>query len=97
MIAVAGTVRDGVVVPDAPLDVADGTRADIHLREAGHIGLREDEWPDTPEGIESLIAAWNAEPAPGLTDEGQAELDRFRAEMRRFNTDAVRKQMGLPE
>jgi len=97
MSVIAGTVRNGVVVPSRALDVADGTPAEIHLAEREQLGMREEDWPDTPEGREALIAAWEAEPAPALTPEEEADLDRFRAEMRRFNIEAVREQMGLPE
>jgi hypothetical protein len=30
-----------------------------------------------------------------LTDEERAEMERYRAEHKRFNIEAVRKQMGL--
>ena len=59
--------------------------------------MREDEWPTTPEGIaEHLRRMQEFEPVE-LTPDEEASLAAWRAEMKRFNIEAVREQMGLPE
>lgn len=96
MSVIAGTVRNGVVVPNRALDVADGTPAEIHIAEVEPLGMREEDWPDTPEGREALIAAWEAHEPLIFTDEELTDLAAWRATMKAFNIEAVRKQMGLP-
>lgn len=96
MSVIAGTVRNGVVVPSRKLDVAEGTPAEIHIGEQ-QLGMREEDWPTTPEGREALIAAWESHEPIILTDEELADLAAWRATMKAFNIEAVRKQMGLPE
>jgi hypothetical protein len=59
--------------------------------------MREEDWPTTPEGIAALIERWKEHEPPILTPEEEADLAAWRAEMKRFNIEAVRKQMGLPE
>lgn len=97
MSVIAGTVRNGVVVPNRALDVADGTPAEIHIAEDAPLGMREEDWPDTPEGREALIAAWEAHEPLIFTDEELADIAAWRATMKAFNIEAVRKQWGLPE
>ncbi len=96
MSVIAGTVRNGVVVPHRALDVAEGTPAEIHIAEP-QLGMREEDWPDTPEGREALVAAWEAEPAPSLTQEELDANEAWRQVTKKFNIEAVRQQMGLPE
>lgn len=97
MSVIAGTVRNGVVVPSRALDVADGTPAEIHIAEEAPLGMREEDWPDTPEGREALIAAWDAHEPLIFTDEELADLATWRQVQKAFNIEAVRKQWGLPE
>jgi hypothetical protein len=57
------------------------------------VGLTETEWRDDP----ASIAAWEAgvrsiEP-PEYSDEERAEMARYREEYRRYNLEAVRRQM----
>jgi hypothetical protein len=58
MNAIHGTVEQGQIVLDGPAKLPDGTRVEVlPLRgaEAG-IGMREEDWPTTPEGIAALLA-----------------------------------------
>ena len=60
---------------------------------AEKIGLDEAEWRDDPESL----ADWEAwlqtlEPLQ-FTPEEETEIARFREEMRRFNIEAVRREM----
>ena len=97
MSVIAGIVRNGVVVPSQALDVAEGTPAEIHIAEEKSLGMREEDWPDTPEGREALDAEWGAMEPLILTDEEIAANEAWRQSQKAFNIEAVRKQMGLPE
>jgi hypothetical protein len=63
--------------------------------EGEKIGLTEAEWRDDPEAI----AEWSAwlktiEPLE-YTDEERASIEQFEREFRKFNIEAVRRQMNL--
>jgi hypothetical protein len=95
MPAITGTVHEGRIVPDAPLDLPDGTKVDITPRQvlSSKIGLDPSEWRDDDAALADW-AAWIKTFEPlDFTLEEEAELARFREEMRRFNVEAVRRQM----
>jgi hypothetical protein len=95
MQAITGTIQGGHIVPDGPLDWPEGTRVEI-IPQSGpgdKIGLEEAEWRDDAEAL----ADWEVwiktiEPLE-LTPEERAEREHFREAMRRFNVEAVRRQM----
>ncbi len=99
MPVITGTIHGGQIVPDAPLDLPEGTRVDITPRQppGDKIGLDPCEWRDGAEALADW-AAWikSFEPLE-FTPEEEAELARFREEMRRFNIEAVRRQMEESE
>jgi hypothetical protein len=95
-----GTVRNGVVVPDHPLPLPDGAKVHIHpdvAEEPLVVGMREEDWPTTPEGVAALLARWEQHEPLLFTPEEEESLAAWRAEMKRYNVEAVRKQMGLSE
>jgi hypothetical protein len=53
-----GTVMNGQIVLDNPVELREGTRVDVLPIEARQpaVGMREEEWPTTPEGIATLLA-----------------------------------------
>ncbi len=95
MAVITGTIQGGQIIPDAPLDLPEGTRVEITPRPApgSKIGLDPSEWRDD-EAARADWAAWikSFEPVES-TPEEEAELARFREQMRRFNVEAVRRQM----
>lgn len=58
MITLQGTLRNGQVVLDAPTSLPEGTRVEVLLVEADRLalGMREEDWPTTPEGIAALLS-----------------------------------------
>jgi hypothetical protein len=77
-------------------DLPDGTEVLVEVvpLAAGKVGIDESEWRDDAEAL----ADWDAwlkslEPLE-LTPEEQAANARFEEEFRRFNIEAVRKQMA---
>jgi len=108
MLEITSEFRDGVFVPDSPVELPRGTKARIQIPDpnttrSDHEAdlpfqmLREEDWPTTPEGIAALLERWKEHQPPIYVPGEEAELKAWRAEMKRFNIEAVRKQMGLPE
>ena len=52
-----GTVRNGQIVLDNPLGLREGTRVEVLPIEARQptVGMQEEDWPTTPEGIAALL------------------------------------------
>ena len=96
MRAVKAKWTNGQIVPAEPVDWPEGSELLVEpLPAEEKIGLDESAWEDSPEAI----ADWTAwlptiEPLE-YTEQELIELERFRGEYRRFNVEAVRKQMGL--
>ena len=96
MHAIKAVWTNGQIVPTGPVDWPEGSQLIVEPI-AEKIGLDESEWSDSPEAMADW-AKWirTIEPLE-YTDEEFADLERFRVELRRFNIEAVRKQMGLGE
>ena len=58
MNALQGTFRNGQIVLDSPAELPEGTRVEVLPLEVRRpmLGMREDDWPATPEGIAALLA-----------------------------------------
>jgi hypothetical protein len=58
MSAITGVVRNGQVVLDGLADLPEGTRVEVVPVGSTRptLGLREEDWPTTPEGIAALVA-----------------------------------------
>src|SRR5262249_6825812 len=58
MISLLGTLKNGQIVLDAPPPLPDGTRVEVLPIESVRpgLGMREEDWPTTPEGIDALLA-----------------------------------------
>src|SRR5688572_24523732 len=84
MPAIRATIVNGQIVPDAPVEWPDGTVLEIQPAEAAEpLGIREEDWPTTPEGIEEWIA-WYDSLEPFMTPEQEAEWRRVRQEDREW-------------
>ena len=58
MNALQGTIKNGQIILDAPAALPEGTRVEVLPIEGArpNLGMREDDWPTTPEGIAALLA-----------------------------------------
>ena len=70
MTTINAIVRNGQIEVDEPIDLPDGTELTIPIPDAdATLGIRDDEWSDTPEAIEAWIRWYDSlEPldfAPG--------------------------------
>jgi hypothetical protein len=97
MNTIKATVRNRRIELNAPDDLPDGTEVlvDVVPLAPGKIGIDESEWRDDA----AALADWDAwlkaiEPIQ-LTPDEQATNARFEEEFRRFNIEAVRKQMAI--
>lgn len=95
MTVIKSVVKNGRVEIKTPPDWPEGREVMIELMPAAaeKIGLDESEWRDDP----ASLADWEAwiktvQPLQFTPDE-EAAFARFRAEMRRYNVEAVRRQM----
>jgi hypothetical protein len=96
MKAIKAKWTNGEIVPAEPVDWPDGTDLLVEPEPASKkIGLDESKWRDSPEALGDW-EAWikTIEPLE-YTEEEREEFERCREEFRRYNIEAVRKQMGL--
>ena len=58
MTTAAGTIKNGQVILDQPGQLPEGTRVEVLPVSATRpaLGMREEDWPTTPEGIAALAA-----------------------------------------
>jgi hypothetical protein len=97
MDVVRGTVKSGQLELETPLDWPDGTEVLIEPASGPpeRIGIDESAWSDD----DASLADWDAwiktfEPIE-LTPHETARNAEFHERMRKFNVEAVRKQMHL--
>lgn len=94
MNAIRATWTNGQIVPAEPVDWPEGSELLVEPLAAGEmIGLDESEWRDDPQSIADWIAWVDTIQPLVLSDAERDEMERYRAEHRRFNIEAVRKQM----
>lgn len=96
MQAIKATWTNGQIVPAEPVDWPEGSELLVEPVPSSEIfGLDESQWRDDPQSIADWMAwADTIEPLV-LSDAERAEMERYRAEHRRLNIEAVRKQMQL--
>ena len=58
MIALQGTIKNHQIVLDTPANLPEGTRVEVLpvTSNGTNLGMREKDWPSTPEGIAALLA-----------------------------------------
>jgi hypothetical protein len=90
-----GTIRNGQVILDVPVTLPDGMRVEIApiVKQESTQGMREDDWPTTPEGIAALLARMEqVEPgwlSPEDDDSWRSALDaQKQAEKAQFMEEA---------
>jgi hypothetical protein len=91
MSTVSGRYHDGKVILDAPVDWPDGAVVRVSPK-SEKIGMTEDEWPTTPEGIQQLIEKmWSFEPVE-LTPEEEAEWMAAREAVKKYTIEKMEQQ-----
>ncbi len=105
MSIIHGTYKSGHVELDSPVDWPEGARVVISPTSKNgesdasspreSFGMREEDWPTTKEGIEALIAEWNAMEPLELTSEDEAAIKAAQKWIGDYTKAAVAKEMGL--
>lgn len=86
-----GTYHAGRIDLDKQVDWPEGCRVRVALE----YGMREEDWPDTPENRAEILRRMEAVEPLEFTPEEEAEIEAARAAVREVTLAAVRKQMGL--
>jgi hypothetical protein len=96
MNAIKATWTNGQIVPAEPVDWPEGSQLLVEpVAPSEKIGMDESEWQDDAKSIADWIAWVDTVEPLQLSDEERAEMERYRAEQKQFNIEAVRKQMYL--
>ncbi len=86
MTPVKGVVKNGQVVLDEPYDVPDGTPVEVVPTDPRFtFGIEEDDWDDTPEGIEAWLRWFDALEPLEMTAEEEAELQAWRRKVKEYH------------
>jgi hypothetical protein len=81
MNALLGTIKDGYIILDVPAALPEGTRVQVlPINEStSTLGMREEDWPTTPEDTAALLARMQQVEPGWLSPEDD---DRWRAALR---------------
>jgi len=87
MNALQGTIRNGQIVLDVPAALPEGTRVEVVPieRHGSSLGLREEDWPTTPEGVAALLARMDQVEPDWLSAEDDAGWRSALREQREFD------------
>ena len=74
MNALHGTILNGQIVLDVPAELPEGTRVEVLPvgPDRPTLGMREEDWPTTPEGVAALVARMDQVEAGWLSPEDEA-------------------------
>jgi hypothetical protein len=85
MHAIKVTVKDGRVELQVPHDWPDGTEVLVQPVEPAHeFGIREEEWPDSPEAVADWLRWYDSLEPLVFTEEEQAAWEAARCEQKAF-------------
>jgi hypothetical protein len=85
MTAVRGRYVNGSVVLEGPTDWPNGIEVLVEPIPAGDaIGMREEDWPTTPEGIAALLKAWDEIEPLEFTPAEEADIAAWRQKVKEY-------------
>ena len=85
MNAINGTVMNGQVVLDEPAGLPEGTRVEVvPVGQVRTTGMREEEWPTTPEGIAALLARMDSREPLEMSPEEETRWQAARQAQKEF-------------
>jgi hypothetical protein len=85
MNTIKGVVRNGRIEVTAPADWPEGCEVVIEpVSGEPALGMREEDWPTTPEGIAALLKRWDEHEPLEMTPEEQAEWEAARRARKEF-------------
>jgi hypothetical protein len=85
MSAIRGKYVNGTVVLETPTDWPNGMEVIVEPLPAGDsIGMREEDWPTTPEGIAALLARMDQIEPLEMTPEEEAHIAAWRQKTKEY-------------
>jgi hypothetical protein len=99
MAAIKGVWRDGKIVLEHPADWPEGTEVKVEpVGRRETLGMREEDWPDTPEGIARQLALMDDMEGLVFTPEEEAEIAAWRQKIKEYTIANMNKRIeGLFE
>lgn len=86
--AIKAMVHNGRIEVDVPDEWPEGTPVAIEpLPQDDSPGMREEDWPTSPEGIAALLKSWNEMEPLEITREEQADIDAWRKKVKQFTIE----------
>ncbi len=83
--AIKAIVRNGRVEIDAPDEWPEGTQVMIEaLPQEESLGMREEDWPTTPEGIAALLKSWKEMEPLEMTPDEEAAWNAWRQKVKEY-------------
>jgi hypothetical protein len=92
---VTGTVHEGGIVLETPVDWPEGAKVAVALVESEptKIGITEEEWSDTPEAIADWIRWYDSLQPLQMAPEEEADLDAWRQKIKEFTIANMHKDV----
>jgi hypothetical protein len=85
MSAIRGKYVDGTVVLDSPADWPNGMEVIVEPAANGaQIGMREEDWPTTPEGIAAMLERMDKVEPLEMTPEEEADIAAWRKKVKDY-------------
>ncbi len=85
MSAIRGKYVNGAVVLGRAADWPDGTEVIVEpVPSGGPVGMRDEDWPTTPEGIAALLARMDQVEPLELTPEEEADIAAWRQKVKDY-------------
>ena len=85
MVMLKGIVRNGHITLNEPTDLPDGTEVTLLTRDADDcIGIPDDQWPTTPEGIAQLVAEIEALEPFDMTPDEESDIAAWRQKTKEY-------------
>src|ERR1700758_2625324 len=94
MNAMRGTFKNGQVLLSSPPDWPEGTQLLVEpLPQDATLGIREEDWQDTPEAISQWLRWYEALEPLTFTPEEKADLATWRQKVKEFTIDTMHKSI----
>jgi hypothetical protein len=94
MKTILGTWKNGQLEFDGPPNWPDGCRVSIEpITQEETLGMREEDWPTTPEGIAQVLAQMDQVEPLEMTPEEEADLAAWRKKIKEYTIEKMEKRL----